>query len=77
MRDFFGVINDSSVGESTVFHYVDTVLEDFSRQLSTDKPFISFVHIISPDHTPFHLNKANLMNIESKFSLTLMMKRRV
>ena len=52
MRDFFGVINDSSVGESTVFHYVDTVLEDFSRQLSTDKPFISFVHIISPDHTP-------------------------
>ena len=39
------------VKERTLFEYADFVLEDFSRLLVAEKPFVAFMHILSPFHS--------------------------
>ena len=41
----------SFVKERTLFEYADFVLEDFSRLLAAEKPFVAFIHILSPFHS--------------------------
>ena len=71
VRNFIFNINISDMEKLGAFQYVDFVLKDFSRQLSIGKPFVSFMHIISPDHAPLTLNENQLDEYRKQVIQTL------
>ena len=69
--NLFTEANVSIRNSSAAFDYVNFVLRDFTRQLSVGKPFVAFMHIISPDHTPNTYKPSQFKEYRQKFLVTI------